>query len=1382
MNTMKRWNRLLAAILVAALLLPLFPEKSAYAAGATITDDNFLGTGQINLNVNNAGSGYDFTNALTNPKNGSNYGGVANMWELRLDGNTAACLNFGAPATKGNTYTQVGNVQSLGCFSGNATIDVDLRGLIYGYERLLGNHAKFGTSDPGYEKLSYSLRADGIMTAADCYMMMQVLTWRLTCQQYCSPSVDYEKALAREIFCDLYGGDNTNWKLNYIDEAYGYLMQCINESRSGNYNNKYSKVTIYYYRADGESNQDLMIWDVWKQPVKTLTVQKNGKVVGLPLKSATYAVSYTSDMSYCFTQFTTNEKGKAQVELEEGTYYIRETSAPTGAMLDNNIYTLTITDATAIYNLTDSEITNYLEFNKYEAGTSNLITEEAEFDLYEWNNGLNRYLKVGAIHYDGNGKYSLNAGVEGGYSYHDENGTITRTLNTDKLFYTSVNEGKFKIVETKAPAGWRVTNKEFTMNASQDGAVISMTTSSTGIGEYPCVNALEVEKVDTFTRAPLSGAVFMVQEKVNGTWYDVGELEEITKTEAGKQIPYYRTTQNKTYSYHDANGNVYNTINNAFPLHNTTYNNGTFRVAEKHAPEDYAGGWSRVFTVTASDYHVISFTASDSAENRGKGVGLKTSKYDAVTNEKVESAAKIEVFEHIEALDEWLPVGELKYNAETKEYVSAGVLYKMHNADGTESAKGIDGGYEPGYLYYTSANKGRFKVVETKAPANYLNGKLNITDMSVMTYEHAFTITENDKDILDLTALSDAAQDTGIRANVELSKYDAITNRKVVTGDAEFTVYEQVNGQWLKAGRMIYDKASKIYKTKGMNLTLHNSAGTVIYTEKSANGLYYTTANKGKYRVAETKAPTDYLTGSKRYVKEFDITTDADGGIVNLKELNPAPTNIGVSGTVMVAKYDAVTKDKVLTGDAEFTIYEKIAAHDKWLAVGTLVYNEETEEYITDGQNFTFHDEDGNEMDTSKVMDFEAGRLYKTTANQGKFKVVETKAPANYTLNPYEQEFIINADNPEYKFNTIDTGAIDTGVSGGIQLVKADSLTEKPLAGAVFMLQEWSETRNDWLDAGILTDNLDGTYITDRCFLHTGTEGETIESKTIIYTTQNLGKFRIVETKAPEGYINEGWISQELSLTEETTEFVLDNETKVKNTPIRVSVSKKSITTGKDISGAKLTITDSDGTVIDTWITDGTEHIISAIPAGTYILTEEQAPEGYVITGSVEFEVKETSEIQKVEMFDEEVKGRLTINKVDNVTGAALAGATFELKDEEGNVIQTLISDEKGHAVSDLLNFGIYDTNGKYLGSKQYTITETLSPNGYKLDGTPVTIEFQYQDDRTEVVELNVTVKNEKEPEVPTGDRNDLLPLMILIVFTMFTISITIYCKKKDEE
>ena len=44
---------------------------------------------------------------------------------------------------------------------------------------------------------------------------------------------------------------------------------------------------------------------------------------------------------------------------------------------------------------------------------------------------------------------------------------------------------------------------------------------------------------------------------------------------------------------------------------------------------------------------------------------------------------------------------------------------------------------------------------------------------------------------------------------------------------------------------------------------------------------------------------------------------------------------------------------------------------------------------------------------------------------------------------------------------------------------------------------------------------------------------------------------------------------------------------------------KTDTATGKEISGAKLKITDADGKTIAEWVTDGTPHYMERIPMGT---------------------------------------------------------------------------------------------------------------------------------------------------------------------------------------
>ena len=91
-------------------------------------------------------------------------------------------------------------------------------------------------------------------------------------------------------------------------------------------------------------------------------------------------------------------------------------------------------------------------------------------------------------------------------------------------------------------------------------------------------------------------------------------------------------------------------------------------------------------------------------------------------------------------------------------------------------------------------------------------------------------------------------------------------------------------------------------------------------------------------------------------------------------------------------------------------------------------------------------------------------------------------------------------------------------------------------------------------------------------------------------------------------------------------------------------------TTGVELDGAYLKVTDKDGNVVDSWTSSkDAPHVIKYLKVGeTYTLHEEFAPHGYLVANDVTFTVKDTGEVQKVEMKDEVPVGELIINKREN--------------------------------------------------------------------------------------------------------------------------------------
>lgn len=99
------------------------------------------------------------------------------------------------------------------------------------------------------------------------------------------------------------------------------------------------------------------------------------------------------------------------------------------------------------------------------------------------------------------------------------------------------------------------------------------------------------------------------------------------------------------------------------------------------------------------------------------------------------------------------------------------------------------------------------------------------------------------------------------------------------------------------------------------------------------------------------------------------------------------------------------------------------------------------------------------------------------------------------------------------------------------------------------------------------------------------------------------------------------------------------------------------------------------------WVSGEEPHELTLLP-GAYTLHEELAPEGYLVASDVEFEVAEGVPVTKVEMVDEPT--RVEAGKVDAATGEPLAGATMQVVDAEGEVVEEWVSDGEPHLIEAL--------------------------------------------------------------------------------------------------
>lgn len=250
----------------------------------------------------------------------------------------------------------------------------------------------------------------------------------------------------------------------------------------------------------------------------------------------------------------------------------------------------------------------------------------------------------------------------------------------------------------------------------------------------------------------------------------------------------------------------------------------------------------------------------------------------------------------------------------------------------------------------------------------------------------------------------------------------------------------------------------------------------------------------------------------------------------------------------------------------------------------------------------------------------------------------------------------------------------------------------------------------------------------------------------------------------------------EVSKYQNTTALYSENsdvkdEASVKlNIVTEVQISKIDATTGKELPGAKLTVKDSAGNIKDSWISTNEVHIIKGLKPGKYTLTEEIAPEGYILsTETITFEVKNDGSVTKVVMKNSpEDKTPIYISKQDITTGEEVAGAHLELKDENGEIVYAWVSETTPYMIEKL-------DPGKYY------LTEILAPEGYEL--STETVEFIVKEDGTVDGDIIMYNKPEMVVEVPSTSSFKTITASLIGIIIIGLGSMVIYRNyKKNEE
>ena len=152
----------------------------------------------------------------------------------------------------------------------------------------------------------------------------------------------------------------------------------------------------------------------------------------------------------------------------------------------------------------------------------------------------------------------------------------------------------------------------------------------------------------------------------------------------------------------------------------------------------------------------------------------------------------------------------------------------------------------------------------------------------------------------------------------------------------------------------------------------------------------------------------------------------------------------------------------------------------------------------------------------------------------------------------------------------------------------------------------------------------------------------------------------------------------------------------VEDAKTHISVSKVDIANGEELPGATIQILDSEGNVVDEWVSGEEAHDIEGLKTGEeYTLREIIAPEGYTLTSDTTFSIDEngkvtstgtttTDEDGNTVLVVEDAKTHISVSKVDIADGEELPGATIQILDSEGNVVDEWVSGEEAHEIEGL--------------------------------------------------------------------------------------------------
>lgn len=790
------------------------------------------------------------------------------------------------------------------------------------------------------------------------------------------------------------------------------------------------------------------------------------------------------------------------------------------------------------------------------------------------------------------------------------------------LWFDRVPLGEIQIVETKAPAGYKLdtTVHSYTVNAGQ---WIDATKVDGG--------AIELEPEDDFAENPQAFDVEIAKTKggEDDSWESdnghgkpaVGVQFQIISNSTGKVIGTLTTNESGFASTKDADtcdetsisedktddatrpwfgeGKRNAGIDGALPIDQKGY---TIHEVDSTVPEGYD--------------HVDDWTISADEEVN------QSTKYYSVIDKTLTSRLQI-----------------VKCDAETGNTVLlSGFKFQILDADG--KVVSFDDPYDVNAkvdTFTTDANgqvsmpgklkSGKYAVKEITTSAPYLLNSETVGFEVSKDYKDASPITVVkvfDRQAMGQATITKSCADDG--KNLKDAEYDVVAQEDVVSPDGT------------------------VRASKGQVVDHVTTGDDGTATTKKL----YLGSGSATYAFIETKAPKGHVLDTTPVEFTLSYKDDKTDLVTASVEQKDKPTKVKVNKTILGtddvlagAKFDIWNIDDQETFQTGTSVAIR-ADEGKEVSVKQNV-SSSTVTVNSNEYSIVLKDKDGREIEVGSDTAVEAGN-YTVVAKKGDDEVklsdatISVDKGKSYTVAIKNHIFGTSAELSE-------TGDSVPNVNLMWDAARKAYTTDKALASGKYTVSVDGgavgkiSVKNGEIAYASISDGKvkaepvllkDGKKFTERT---TDAKGE--------FDVKHLttGSYRMVETEAPAGYIENpnvfAFTVDSDGMTEGVTEYTID----VTDDYTKLHVSKRDITNEAEIEGAKLTLKDSDGKVIDSWTSTTEDHVINALAPGKYTLTEERTPHTYDVAESVEFTVEKTGEIQTATMYDKPISIKGEIDK-----------------------------------------------------------------------------------------------------------------------------------------